>query len=233
MLPVLDKYPHLTGHFLDLLAWGLTDKPTPTSFSYTPQTRREHLRAYHDQIMSAKPMVLVGASIGGAAAIDFALAYPHRVSKLILLDPQAFVDKPASRFMQLIPAMASLGAEVLRSDWLRRTAINIAYHDDKFKCDDVLRIGGLHCRTPGWKEAAINLIQEEGYCLSDRVAQIECPTLVLWGEFDRVLQKEDASRFRQLPAVTNFEFVKDCGHSPHIERPDIVSDRLLKFLEMQ
>ena len=37
-------------------------------------------------------MVVLGTSLGGAIAMDFALEYPHAVKKLILVDAQGFID---------------------------------------------------------------------------------------------------------------------------------------------
>lgn len=42
--------------------------------------------------MGGRPMVLVGASLGGAIAIDFAHEFPEAVKKLVLIDAQGFID---------------------------------------------------------------------------------------------------------------------------------------------
>lgn len=233
ILPLLDTHPTIDAFFIDLLGWGLTEKPSVPGFSYAPPAKRDHLRAYHDQIMGGEPMVLVGASIGGAAAVDFALAYPHRVSRLVLLDPQLFTDKPASSFLSTFPAAAAAGAEVLRSRWLRRMAVNMAYRDDRFKSEDVLSIGALHCYTDGWKEAAIRFIQGEGYCLSRRVTELQCEALVLWGQFDRVLPKGDVKKLQAALGDEAVLVVKDSGHSPHIERPQIVMEHIAEFIKRE
>lgn len=230
ILPLLDEEANVDAHFLDVLGWGLTEKPSVTGFSYGPDAKREHLRAYHEQVMGSKPMVLVGASVGGAIAIDFALHYPERVQALTLLAPQAFTDKPASTLMQKFPIIASLGADVLRSDWLRNQAVQLAYESEALKCRDTLRIGGLHCKSQGWKEAAIDFIKGEGYCLSDKVQDIKCPTLVLWGENDRVLPKGDSQKCLDTIHNCRLEVVKDSGHSPHIEKPSQVTRQILDFL---
>lgn len=230
MLPLLDNQENIEAHFLDVLGWGLTEKPRVPGFSYGPDAKREHLRAYHEQVMHSKPMVLVGASVGGAVAIDFALRYPERVQALALLAPQAFTDKPASTLMQTFPIIASLGADVLRSDWLRNQAVQLAYESKRLKCRDTLRIGGLHCKSEGWKEAAVDFIKGAGYCLSNKVQDIKCPTLVLWGENDRVLPKGDSQKCLDNIHNCKLEIVKDSGHSPHIEKPSQVTRHILNFL---
>lgn len=177
-----------------------------------------------------RPLVLVGTSLGGATAIDFVLEVGVPVDALVLIDAQAFTDRSYSAVAAL-PCVASAGAEVLRSRWLRKLANDLAYHDDRFKCEDIMRIGGLHCHQPGWKEATVSFIQHEGYCLSNRVADVRVPTLVLWGQYDRVLPIKDADKFKKAMPDCRVSVVKDSGHSPHIEKPREVVDTIVSFLK--
>lgn len=217
-------------HFIDLLGWGLTERPLSKDFRYGPYERRVHLQSYIDQFIDpSQPIILIGASIGGAVAIDFVLNSTRSVHALVLIDAQAFTDRPKSFFSGL-PGVASAGAKVLRSDWLRRLAIDMAYYDPSFKNDDILRIGGLHCYQPGWTQATEDMVRSEGYCLKHRIPEIDLPTLVLWGEHDRVLPKQDASMFEQTIRNCRLQIIKECGHSPHIEKPMLVSDAILDFI---
>lgn len=234
MLEIMDKAP-VEAHFVDILGWGLTERPRTSSLSYGPLSKRNHLRAFVDHIVGKsgaqkhRPVVLVGASIGGAVAIDFVLDGNRQVEGLVLIDAQAFTDKKKS-LASSIRLFAELGAEVLRSKWLRKLAVELAYHSPSFKTDDVLRIGGLHCFEDGWKDATVDFIQGEGYCLKDRVQEVQVPTLVVWGEHDRVLPKRDAQAFQNNLRNSRLKYIQDSGHSPHIEKPDDVSEEILTFL---
>jgi pimeloyl-ACP methyl ester carboxylesterase len=55
-------------------------------------------------VLKERPMVLVGASLGGAAAVDFAHTYPEAVEKLVLIDAQ--VRSPPVRDLVQDPALA-------------------------------------------------------------------------------------------------------------------------------
>ena len=69
-----------------------------------PESKREHLRAFIEQHLNGRPVVLLGASVGGAIAMDFALHYPEAVSQLILVDPQVGLSGRASPSMsRLLP----------------------------------------------------------------------------------------------------------------------------------
>ena len=65
--------------------WGFTEMPK--NVSYTPEAKRKVLYSFWKQYIGT-PIVLVGGSIGGAFAIDFALEHPDAVDKLVLVDPQ-------------------------------------------------------------------------------------------------------------------------------------------------
>lgn len=75
------------------VGWGFTDA-TPFSqqpdLTITPQQKRDHLYSFWQQHIG-RPMALVGGSLGGAIAMDFALAYPEAVEKLVLIDAQVGV----------------------------------------------------------------------------------------------------------------------------------------------
>jgi pimeloyl-ACP methyl ester carboxylesterase len=66
--------------------------------------------------------------------------------------------------------------------------------------------------------------------LLDRLPRLEMPTLILWGARDRVVPlnqaRDAATRLRR----GSLELVPDCGHLPHVERPDRLAAILDKFL---
>lgn len=69
--------------------------------------------------------------------------------------------------------------------------------------------------------------------LLDQLPRLEIPTLVVWGESDRIFpisQAQDAvARLRE----GSLEIIPDCGHLPHIEQPDRFVAALGRFLSEQ
>lgn len=71
---------------LDLLGWGFTGSRDVKDFG--PSAKLQHIKSFIEQVVK-QPCVLVGASLGGGIAINFAVEImPSLVSKLVLIDPQ-------------------------------------------------------------------------------------------------------------------------------------------------
>lgn len=212
---------------LDLLGFGFGDRPLDLDFSQA--ALRAHLAAFWQQAIG-RPVVLVGASMGGAAAMDFALAHPEAVERLVLLDSAGFVDKPlASRF--LIQPLGRLATAFLANPTVRDRIGRKAYADpDRFATPEAYRCGALHLAMPGWAEALISFTRNGGCTISgDRIAQLSLPTLVLWGEGDRILGTALADRFAKTLPQARLVWVANCGHVPHLEQAAFTAEQILDF----
>ncbi|NEP40392.1 MAG: alpha/beta fold hydrolase, partial [Okeania sp. SIO2H7] len=77
---------------VDLLGFGFTERLPGLKIS--PKAISTHIYCFWKTIIN-RPIILVGASMGGAAAIDFTLKYPETVAKLILIDPAGATGGPS------------------------------------------------------------------------------------------------------------------------------------------
>jgi pimeloyl-ACP methyl ester carboxylesterase len=212
---------------IDLLGFGFTDRP-PTA-PYTPAAIKTHLYAAW-QTLIGKPVILVGASMGGAAAIDFALTYPDAVAKLVLLDSAGFAAGPAiGRF--LVPPLGYLATEFLRQPQVRRQVSFNAYTDPRMVTPDAELCGALHLQSPAWRAALIAFTKSGGYnFLADLIPKITAPTLIIWGDNDKILGTQDATRFHQAIAASHLVWIPQCGHVPHLEKPQETAAAILQFV---
>ncbi|KAM3096374.1 alpha/beta fold hydrolase [Phormidesmis sp. 146-12] len=209
---------------IDLLGFGFTDRPVGVAF--TPDAIKTHL--YHVwQTLIGQPVILVGASMGGAAAIDFALTYPEAVSQLVLIDSAGFAAGPAiGRF--LIPPLGYLATEFLRQPKVRQQVSLNAYCDRSFVTLDAECCAALHLKQPRWSQALIAFTQSGGYnFLSDRIANLKQPTLILWGDQDKILGTADAQRFERAIVHSQLIWIQNCGHVPHLEQPQLTAQHIL------
>ena len=211
---------------LDLFGSGFTEY-VPT-IAVNPQNIRQHLLSVVETWIG-QPVILVGASLGGAVAIDFALNYPNWVRSLVLIDSVGFSGSfPVGQFLP--HPLIELGANWLhfRKQAALTAALALPMIDPKLV--DALRCSLLHHEMPGWKAAIASFTQSGGYAnLSDRIAQVNHPTLILWGEADDVLGTDDATKFEQAISGSQLLWIPEAGHVPHFDRPQSVAAHVLTF----
>lgn len=227
----------------DLLGWGFTD-PTPCLETYEedenrgmepmgcgPEAKTKHLHAFWTQKLERRPMVLLGASLGGAAALHFALRHPEAVKALVLVDAQGFIEGIGP--MATLPApFAKVGLQVLKSVPLRDVANRMAYFDkEKFATKEARDIGRLHCLLPHWEEANLSFMQSGGYKVSSDIQQVSQKTLVLWGEQDAILEPKYATQFQETLPNATLQWIKESGHVPHLEQPERTAQAIEEFMQ--
>lgn len=210
---------------VDILGWGFNDHTNITDFS--PAAKISHLKSFLNNVVKT-PCVLVGASLGGAIAIITATESPTLVKKVVLIDAQGFIDgKGPSDIPDIV---AKFGVKVLKSEPLRMYANFIAYFDKKFATKDAMQIGRLHCLRESWERASVSFLKSGGFVMSSKVPLLTQPTLVLWGANDEILDPATLERFRsELPNPT-VEIIPECGHVPHLEKPQLTASSILSFL---
>lgn len=212
---------------LDILGWGFTDAQL-ASASVTVEAKREHIYEFWKTHIG-RPMVVVGPSLGGAAAIDFALTHPDAVAKLVLIDAQGFAEGLGP--MGSLPrVLAYAGVAVLKSTMLRTYANTLAFYDTQFATEDNMRVGRLHTLMPAWEDSMVSFMRSGGYNVADRIKEVKQDVLLIWGEEDKILDRAFAERFAaELPSV-QLEWIQNCGHLPHLEKPQDVADLIREFM---
>jgi pimeloyl-ACP methyl ester carboxylesterase len=199
---------------MDLLGFGFCERPGGLEVS--PPAICAHLYGFWREQVK-EPMVLVGASMGGAAAIEFAIAHPEAVEKLVLLDSAGMTKSPnLGKF--LIQPLGNLATGFLRQPKVRLAVSRKAYHDPGLVTADANLCASLHLLMPRWREALITFTRSGGYYVGDRAQQVTTPTIILWGRQDRILGTQDAERFVQAIAGSQLQWIEDCGHVPHLEK---------------
>jgi pimeloyl-ACP methyl ester carboxylesterase len=208
---------------IDLFGAGFTEYIP--GLAVNPPHIRQHLLSVLEAWI-AQPVILVGASLGGAVAIDFTLHHPTWVESLVLIDSVGFSGSfPIGQFLP--NPLIELGA-----DWLyvrKHAALTAASVLPLVSTTliDALRCSLLHQEMPGWKGAITSFTQSGGYGnLAQHIAEITCPTLILWGEADHVLGTADAARFAQAILGSRLVWIQQAGHVPHFDCPEIVAAQL-------
>lgn len=212
---------------MDLFGFGFSDRAAAPQVS--PALIKQHILAFCQQVIG-QPVVLVGASMGGGAAIDFATSYPEQVKKLVLIDAVGFAKGPAVGRLMFSP-LDRWATNFLRNAGVRRKISEKAYYDRRFVTPDASLCASLHLLMTNWQEALISFTKSGGYnFLAAKVGQISVPTLIVWGRHDKILGYKDASRFEREIANSKLVWIEKCGHVPHLEKPKITAEHVASFI---
>ncbi|MEO1430579.1 MAG: alpha/beta hydrolase [Cyanobacteria bacterium J06633_8] len=223
LLPLLAE--HHETWAVDLLGFGFTDRLAGIKFN--PNQIKTHLHCFWKNLIN-QPVILVGASMGGAAAIDFALTYPEVVEKLVLIDSAGLTGGSAiSKIM--FPPLDYLATEFLKNRKIRQSISRTAYKNKQLATEDALFCGAMHLEMPNWNKALIAFTKSGGYqpFKGNQLAEIVPETLVLWGDSDNILGTKDAHKFQRAIPNSTLTWIKDSGHVPHLEQPQITAKEIL------
>ena len=212
----------------DLFGFGFT--PRPRSVAFGPESVLRHLdallsRLKAEQTDADQPVAVIGASMGGAVAVELAKRQPTGVSALLLLAPAGLTGRP----MPLPPLLDRLGVWFLSRPGVRRGLCKQAFADPAASVGPPEeQIASLHLQVPGWADALAAFARSGGFagCGSPLPSQ---PLHVIWGADDRILRpplKQAVLDLLERPVET-FE---SCGHLPHLDHPERVVDRALSLL---
>ncbi len=212
----------------DLPGFGLTG-PDPEQ-NYSDQRAMVVLAALMDRLGVAKAS-LIGNSLGGKIAWNFAVAYPDRVEKLVLVSPDGFASpgfeygkKPELPFMlKLLPY--SLPRPMLRMN------LAVAYADKSRLSDATLDRYEDMMRAPGDRAAMLDRMSQ--VMLVDPeplLRRITAPTLIVWGEQDGMIPFSNAADYmRDIPHATLLP-LPGLGHVPFEEAPAATITPVMAFL---
>jgi len=212
----------------DLPGFGLTG-PDPEQ-NYADQRAMAILAALMDRL-GIQRASLIGNSLGGRIAWNFAAAYPARVDRLVLISPDGFASlgfeygkKP------VLPALLKLLPYTMPRFMLRMN-LAVAYADPKrLTCATLTRYDDM-MRAPGDRAAMLDRMQQ--VMLEDPapvLRTIQAPTLILWGERDKMIPFSNAADYlRDIPHA-RLAPLPDLGHVPFEEAPAESLPPVLAFL---
>lgn len=221
----------------DLIGSGLSDKPEAI---YSP----EHLVKIFLKFMDGleiKQATLIGNSMGAGLAMAMALDYPDRVDRLVLISGfpaqvEASVASPQYRqFLHYRPPLwlAAIGNRIAGRGTTERLLKEIVYQPELISASVIER--SFHNRQRGGLLTPLYSLLDHIYTWDEhygqRLANIPHPTLLLWGDHDRVFPLEVGKQVQNLLPQAEWHIIPEAGHLPQWEQPQVVNPLILAFLE--
>lgn len=231
----------LSQHFriltLDLPGAGLSDKP---EIDYRPDQMLDFFVGFMDAV-KIQQATLVGNSMGAGLAIGMALAHPTRVAKLVLIDglPQHVMEKLTSPSVRraletTAPSWLVSFGNMLFGGLMIESVLKEIVHDPALLTPAVIERSNRNRQRPGLIKPIMTVrenlpLWESGFAM--RVGEITHPTLVIWGEEDRVFPIAVGEELHQTIRGSRFIRIPKAGHIPQWERPDLVNQELITFIQ--
>lgn len=168
-----------------------------------------------------KPPFLFGHSHGGRISIKFGAVYPENIQGLILCSPGGLLSKKKIR-VKFVYFLAKLGKIFFSlpflkplQNFLRKILYRLAGTRDYLKA------------SPLMKETMKKIISEN---LLPYLPQIKVPTLIIWGEKDRILPVSDAYLIKKKIPNSTLKIMENIGHAPNLEAPEKLAQLIIAWL---
>jgi len=224
---------------IDMVGAGLSDKPRlPTSWrdfsDYTAQFISDFMDTQHLERAS-----LVGNCIGGYHSMYFAIRFPDKLEKLVLVTSWGFgSDTPlVFRFIKL----PIIGELIMRPN--RKLTARIwksMVYDKTLITDELVEMYYRMASLPGFSKSALTMLRavedfggiraDISHYLADNLPAITTPTLIVWGQQDTYRPVAHAYVARDKIPNSELHIFDPCGHIPQLERPEDFNKLLLEFL---
>ncbi len=178
---------------------------------------------------------IVGWSLGGQIATQFALDYPHRINKLTLV-------ASAPRFVRsddwpdgVAPEVLNGFAEGLASDFqatirrfiaIQSMGSEHAREQQRDLRERVFRHGNPQLRA---LEGGLQLLRHAD--LRPHLSALDCDTLLIGGEHDALFRPAAAQQTLPLIPRATLDIIKGAGHAPFLSHPDQFLHSLTNFLQ--
>jgi pimeloyl-ACP methyl ester carboxylesterase len=225
----------LSEHFhtisVDLIGFGGSEKPTTADYSIKGFSRFifDFLQAID---LKNEKICIVGHSLGGYIALQFATENKDLIEKLVLIDPSGKLDGPTPLLSAYRDA-ANESITILKYEKLKKVFESMYSLSSALLplvvgifLDIIEKPGALYAFNYAFDDSTGKGIE------SDRLKVIEdVPCLIIWGANDNwISPKEYAEKFLQDLPSARLEIIPESGHAPFIEKTALVYERISTFL---
>jgi pimeloyl-ACP methyl ester carboxylesterase len=234
------------GEAIDLPGFGRSDPPRSGSYRL-----RTHVDAVVRRLERRGPAHLFGNSLGGAVSTRVAALRPELVRTLTLVSPALPSLRPKRGSdprlpLMLLPGLAQLGARQLakRSPERRaRDVLTLCYADPSVvpqqRFDEAVEEVRRRSTLPHAEDAftaslrgLVGSYLERGTAsLWRQAAQVKAPTLLVWGDRDRLVDVSLAPRAAAAFRDSRLLILPGVGHVAQLERPEVVARAFLGMRE--
>jgi pimeloyl-ACP methyl ester carboxylesterase len=191
---------------------------------------------FYQDVLDTLPdqkITLIGCSFGGWLAAELAVNYGHRLERLILVDPVG-IKVSGREERDVVHLFNTAPAELARRAW----------HDPDKQRPGLLGLGWQQHLNQATDEEIVAMARSwDALCLyawrphlynpklKRWLHRIAVPTLLLWGESDRIVAPTYGQAYGGLIPGSRLELIPEAGHHPELEQPEAFVERVARFME--
>jgi pimeloyl-ACP methyl ester carboxylesterase len=219
VIPTLSKYFRVITP--DIVGFGYSDKPT---VEYTMDFFLEFFNGFLDSLDISKVNV-IGSSFGGHLATEFAITFNRKIEKLVLASPAGMMRTSTPTLDGYI--MAALYPTFENAF----KAFREMAHDPDAVTEGIIMDFVNRMKLPNAKYAFMSTLLGMRHApkLQGRLSKIISPVLLVWGDSDRMIPVQYSKEYSEIPD-SELVVIKNCGHTPYVEKPMTFNKLILKFL---
>ncbi|MBE18397.1 MAG: alpha/beta hydrolase [Thaumarchaeota archaeon] len=210
----------------DLIGFGKSDKP---KIKYDMKMFTNFINKFMDSVGIKKTNV-IGSSMGGQIAAEFAISHPKQVEQLVLISPAGIPPREFKGTTKLKKYIKVLDAKNL--DDIRRALTPVDDNDSSIT-DDYVKSVYEYVNMPGTRYAFLSSLQESTRMsrLAGRLKLIRARTFVIWGNDDDLIPVKYCEPFISKMKNCRLLIIEKCGHRPHAEKSYVFNKVVIDFLQ--
>ncbi len=232
VIPALSKSFRVIA--LDLLGFGLSDKPRQKSYSLELYASLIHEFLEKTGSLNGK-LSATGHSMGGKYLLASAILYPGIYTNLVLSNTDGFIHVPVAARVIGLPGVRNILKNVLTRESVSEKMFASAFLNVKSVNAESYRKNLSISRDPDSFDTVMALnrnlmkLDMSRTGLRSRLGEIKVPVLIIWGDQDKYFSPSIAESVKNELPSSRLVMFEECGHSPMLEYPEKFSRTITEF----
>ena len=177
------------------------------------------LHRHLEEFVQTPPYHLVANSMGGKIAVEYAVRYPDRVASMVLICPSGL---SAGEELPIVDGVRRFGVQSL---------IESIFFDPRHIEPALVDYYQRQSRNRRWRSGFLHTIRgTKDHCVRDRLADVKQPTLMVSGQEDRIVNREEVRAAAGVLPQGQFLMIPRCGHAPQIEKARLINRLVVRYL---
>lgn len=208
----------------DHIGFGESAHPADADYSPTAQAERIHMLV---KALGLSNLDVCGSSMGGQIALTYAAMYPREVDSLWLLAPAGIWSAPPSELRTNFDKTGE-NPLLVRDEQGFVRLFELVMSDPPFVPRPMLNVLAVErIRNFALEQRIFEQIVTDS--IEQRVSGLATPSLIVWGDRDRLIHFETANLLHQLLPNSEVIIMQGIGHAPMLEQPQRTAEDYLRF----